>query len=92
MIPLLTTIPRRIRNPVRVFAFIRLLPDRSSANREPMAASGIENSSTKGVVSHSKADANIMNISMIEARIRNLNSLVESSPRCTSRASPEGRL
>ena len=81
MIPLFTTIPSRIRNPVSVLAFIRLLPDRSSASSDPMAASGMENSSTIGVVSDSKADANIMNMRMIEARIRNLNSLVESSPR-----------
>ena len=81
-----------MRNPVSVFAFIRLLPESNKASSEPMAARGIENISTIGVVNDSNADANIMNIRIIEANIRNLNSLVESSPRCTSRASPDGRL
>ena len=81
MMPLFTTIPRSIRNPVRVLAFIRLLPDSSSAKSEPMAANGMENSSTIGVVSDSNDDARIMNMSIMDASIRNLNSLVESSPR-----------
>ena len=90
MIPLLTTTPSRIRKPVIVLAFIRLLPVMKSPSSEPMAASGMVNSSTKGVDTDPNTDANIINISISDANIRKLNSLNDSSVRTVSMAMPLG--
>ena len=92
MIPLFTTTPRSMRNPVMVFAFIRLLPVMKRPSNEPMAAKGIVNSSTNGVDTDSNTDANIMNISISDARMRKLNSLNDSSVRIVSIAMPLGML
>ncbi len=70
MIPLLTTTPRRIRNPVRVLALKRLLLVNISARKDPMAARGTEKITTKGVTSDSNTDARIMIIRTNAAAIR----------------------
>ena len=57
MIPLLTTTPNRIRNPVSVFAFIRLLLESNNASKEPIAANGMVNISTMGAVVDSNTAA-----------------------------------
>ena len=59
--PLFTTTPSKMRNPINVFAFRRLLPVMISASSEPMAASGMEKSMTRGVVTDSNTTARIMN-------------------------------
>lgn len=74
MIPLFTTTPSRIRKPVSVFAFNRLLLVSNNASKEPIAANGIEKSRTKGVTSDSKTEASIIKIRMKAASIRNLKS------------------
>ena len=91
--PLFTTTPNRIRNPIITFAlFSRLLPVSNNANSEPIAANGIENSSTNGVVRDSKTEANIIKIRINAANSRNLKSANISSSWNTSTATPEGRL
>ena len=92
MIPLFTTTPSKIRNPVNVFAFNRLLLVSNRASKEPMAANGIEKSNTKGVTSDSKTEASIIKIRIKAANIRNLKSANSSSSWKTSTATPAGRL
>ena len=92
MIPLLTTTPNRIRNPVSVFAFIRLLLESNNASKEPIAANGMVKSNTKGVTTDSKTEARIINIKRKAARIRNLKSPNSSSSWNTCTATPDGRL
>ena len=60
MIPLLTTTPSRIRNPMMVLALNKDSPVTVSKKKEPMAARGMENSSTKGVTNDSKMAAMII--------------------------------
>ncbi len=72
--PLFTTTPNKIRNPINVFAFKRLLPVTNNAINEPVAAKGIEKRITKGVVTDSNTIARIININKNAARIRNLKS------------------
>ncbi len=79
MIPPLTTTPNRIINPVRVLRFIKLLPVRIRAAKEPIAAKGIATIKTSGMVSDSNTEANIIKIRSTEAKIRNLNSAKASS-------------
>ena len=49
-----------MRNPVRVLALKRELPVRMRAQKDPMAAKGMENINTTGVENDSKTDANII--------------------------------
>ena len=78
--PLLTTTPKRIRNPIITFAlFSRLLPVSSNASSEPIAASGMENSRTNGVVRDSNTEASIIKIRINAANSRNLKSANISS-------------
>ncbi len=91
MIPLLTTTPSRIRNPIMVLALKRLFPVKMSASSEPMAARGMENSNTKGVANDSNTDARIIKIRMMAAKIKKLNSSRSFSSWITSAAIPEGK-
>ena len=92
MIPLLTTTPNNIKNPVIVFGLSKLLLVINKPMSEPIAANGIVNSSTNGVTTDSNTDAKIINIRMSEAKIKNLNSVIDSSVRSTSIAIPLGKL
>jgi len=56
----LTTTPSRIRNPMMVLALNRDSPVMVSRKKEPMAARGMEKSSTKGVMKDSKMEARII--------------------------------
>ena len=62
--------PIKMINPMSVFALKRVFPVSIRATKEPIAARGIENISTKGVVSDSNTEARIMNIRIKAARIR----------------------
>ena len=70
MIPLFTTTPSNIRNPVSVLAFNNELPDKIKAISEPVAAKGIENINTKGVMRDSNTEARIIYINKIATAIR----------------------
>jgi len=67
----LTTTPSNIRNPVSVLVLSRLFPVRSNANKEPIAANGIENKSTNGVEKDSNIEAIIIKINKKAARNKN---------------------
>jgi len=75
MIPLLTMTPSKIRKPVSVLAFNKLLPVIANPNKAPVAAKGTENPKTKGAESDSKTEARMIKISSTAAPINGLKSL-----------------
>ena len=68
--PLFTTIPKSIKNPIRVFALSKVLSVNIIAHNDPTAASGIVNIITKGFNSDSNTAARIIYIRIAATPIR----------------------
>ena len=73
------------------FAFMTELLVKSKANKEPIAAKGIENIKTTGALSDSKTEAKIINITTKAASIKKVNSLSDS-PELMNSNPPQAKL